>query len=471
MSKTASMVAMTTESEKLGRFALDLALADVPADVLALAKEHLLDALGIALASSRFDFGRSILRGAQALGEGGQATAIGSGARLPAASAALVNGVLAHGLDFDDTHIGAVYHATSPALAAALAAGEANGATGAEVLLAFTAALEIGCRLATVGAGAFHDRGFHPTSLCGTFAAATVAGRLAKVDPTTMTWALGLCGSQASGILERGTSWLKRLHPGWAAHSGLSAMALARAGFTGPETVLEGARGFYATHIERVPSGADLPSHDLGRTWQTRGIALKPYPCCHFIHGFVDAALELRGQVALDRVARIECPLTPGLHKMVAEPHERCIRPSNPYEAMFSVQYVTATALVRGRVDLATFFDDPLDAPDVLAVAARIRCVPDPASDYPVHFPGEVAAHLEDGSVIRVRKPTSLGTPETPLARPAIEEKFLKNATRAIAAGAAERLIDAVYDIESAPSLASIMALCTRAPSRAAALT
>jgi 2-methylcitrate dehydratase PrpD len=456
------VAAMTeTESEKLGRFALDLRLEDVPADVLTLAKEHLLDALGIALPSSRFDFGESILKGAQALGGGSQATAIGSGTKLPAASAALVNGVLAHGLDFDDTHIGAVYHATSPALAAALAAGEANNATGAEVLAAFTAALEIGCRLATVGAGAFHDRAFHPTSLCGTFAAAAVAGRLAKVDHETMTWALGLCGSQASGILERGTSWLKRLHPGWAAHCGLSAMALARAGFTGPNTVFEGHRGFYASHIQRVPTGADLPSHDLGRTWQTLGIALKPYPCCHFIHGFVDAALALRDKVDLDQVERIDCPLTPGLHKMVAEPRARCITPANAYQAMFSVQYVTAAALVRGRVDLATFFDDALDAPDVLAVAARTYCVADPASDYPVHFPGEVVVHLKDGRTLGVRKPTSLGTPETPLPRAAIEEKFLKNATRAIARPTADKIIAAVYDIEKAGSLSTLMKLCT----------
>jgi len=116
---------------------------------------------------SKFASGDAILNGARALGYGTQAMAIGSGIRLPAPSAGLVNGVLVRGLDFDDTRISAVYHATSPALAAALAAGEANGSTGAEVLVAFTRALEIGCRLATVGAGAFHDRAFHPTSLCG----------------------------------------------------------------------------------------------------------------------------------------------------------------------------------------------------------------------------------------------------------------------------------------------------------------
>lgn len=450
-----------TEAETLGQFALGLDLADVPPAVLVLAKEHFLDALGIALASSRFDFGAAILKGAQALGRGDEATALGSGTRLPATSAALVNGVLAHGLDFDDTHIGAVYHATAPALAAVLAAGEAHGASGAEVLAAFTAGLEIGCRLATVGAGAFHDRAFHPTSLCGTFAAAAVAGRLARVEPEPMTWALGLCGSQAAGILERGTSWLKRLHPGWAAHCGLSALALARAGFTGPAQVLEGPRGFYAAHIQSIPSGAALPSHGLGRTWQALGIAIKPYPCCHFLHGFVDAALELRDQVPLDAIERIDCALTPGLHKMVAEPRSRCLRPANPYQAMFSVQYVTALALVRGRVDLASFYDQPLDAPDVLAVADRTHAVADPASDYPVHFPGEVVLHLKDGRRLGVRKPTSLGTPETPLARAALERKFLANATRAIAPAAAEKLAAAVLALETAPSLDDIVRLAT----------
>ena len=450
----------TTESQKLAKFALDLQLEAVPADVLTLAKEHFLDALGIALASSRFDFGAAILQGARELGEGQQATALGSGVRLPPASAALVNGVLAHGLDFDDTHIGAIYHASAQALAAVLASGEANRSSGAEVLLAFVAALEIGCRLATVGAGAFHDRGFHPTSLCGTFAAAAAAGRLGKLDHGKLVWALGLCGSQAAGILERGDSWLKRLHPGWAAHCGLSAVAMARAGFSGPSSVLEGGRGFYATHIQRVPSGETLPSHDLGYTWQTLGIALKPYPCCHFIHAFVDAALELRGQFDLDDVERIDCLLTPGLHKMVAEPRSRCIRPDTIYGALFSVQYVVAVALTQGRVDLSTFYDESLDNPAVLAVAGKTYCLPDPASDYPVHFPGEVIVNLKDGRKLVCRKATSYGTPEWPLTRDAIEAKFMKNATRAISAGAAKALIDTVLHLEKAGSLSDIIGLC-----------
>lgn len=451
-----------TESEKIATFARELAIDTVPAAVLELAKEHFLDALGIAIAASDFDFGKAVLQGARELGEGDRATAIGSGARLPPASAALVNGVLAHGLDFDDTHIGAIYHASAQAMAATLAAGQANQSTGQEVLLAFIAALEIGCRLATVGAPAFHHRGFHPTPLCGTFAAAAAAGRLYQIDQQALVSALGLCGSQAAGILEIGNSWLKRLHPGWAAHSGLAAVALARAGFLGPDTVFEGSKGFYATHLQHVPEGDALPTSQLGVTWQTLGIGLKPYPCCHFLHSFVDAALELRDQFALDDIERIECPLTPDLHKLVAEPREIRIRPNNPYQALFSVQYVVALALTRGRVDLAAFYDEPLNAPDVLCVADKTFCTDDLHSDFPAHFPGEVIVHLKNGEIVRRRKATSLGTAEIPLSRKAIEAKFISNATRVITLNAANELLDTILNMEKATSLDKIMTLCIK---------
>ena len=448
-----------TESERIARFAVQLQASDIPPDVKELAKEHLLDTLGIAIASSGFDFGSVILKGVRALGEGGPATGIGSGVSLPASSAALLNGVLAHGLDYDDTHIAGIYHASAPALAASFAAGQASNASGNEVLVAFTAAVEIGCRLALAAAGDLTHRGFHPTAVCGTFAAAVAAGRLFKLNEQQLTYALGLCGSQASGILEMGTSWLKRFHPGWSAHSGVVAAVLGQAGFVGPATTLEGSRGFYATHVQRIPSGERAPSFELGQTWHALGIALKPYPCCHVIHAAVDAALELRSQFDLAAIERIECPLTLEWHKLIAEPRDACIRPANAYRALFSVQYVVALALARGRVDLAAFYDEPLDAPDVLDIAARVWCIDDPLSDYPAHFPGEVIVHLKDGRVVRTRRAASLGTQEFPLAREAIKAKFMSNATRVIDPEAAGQLMKRVFELEREASLGEIMRL------------
>ncbi len=450
-----------TEAEAIADFVLELDLDHVPTPVIELAKEHLLDALGVALASSTWDFGRAVLDGVGELGEGTKATAIGSGAKLPSASAALVNGVLAHGLDFDDTHIGAIYHASAHALAACLAAGEAAGATGRELLTAFIAAIEVGCRIAMVGAGEFHERGFHPTAACGSFACTAGAGRLTGATRQQLVWALGLCGSQAAGILEQNGSWLKRFGPGWAAHSALSALALGRAGFLGPVTVLEGPRGFYVTHLGKAPSGAALPSFELGSTWFTLGIALKPYPCCHYIHAFADAALELREQFSLDEVDHIDCLLKLSLHKGVAEPRDRRIRPRTAYEALFSVPFVVSTALLKGRVDLAAFHDEPLDDPALMALTAKTFVLDDPQSDYPLHFPGEVIVYLRDGRVLRCRKPVSYGSPDRPMAREAVVAKFMGNATRAIEPAAAERLAACVLSLDAAPSLGELVAHCT----------
>jgi 2-methylcitrate dehydratase PrpD len=453
--------AARTEAEAIADFALGLDLGSVPVAVVELAKEHLLDVLGIALASSTWDFGRAVLEGVQELGEGTQATAIGSGVKLPPASAALVNGVLAHGLDFDDTHIGAVYHASAHALAACLATAEAKRATGREFLTAFIVAIEVGCRIAMVGAGEFHERGFHPTPLCGIFACTAGAARLSGATRQQLVWALGLCGSQSAGILEQNGSWLKRFGPGWAAHSALSALALGRAGFMGPTTVLEGPRGFYATHLGTAPAGDALPSLDLGTTWFALGIALKPYPCCHYIHAFADAALELRDQFSLDEVDHVDCLLKLSLHKGVAEPRERRIRPRTAYEALFSVPFVTATALLKGRVDLAAFHDEPLDDPALMALTAKTFVSDDPESDYPLHFPGEVIVHLRDGRSLRCRKPASYGSPDRPMERGAVVAKFMGNAIRAIEPSAAERLAACVLSLEAAPSLDELVAQCT----------
>ena len=448
--------AARTVSAAFADFTLGLSLDAVPVELVRKAKGHMLDGLGIALASTGFDYAGPTLDGARKLGSGSEAHALGTGAPLPPAGAALVNGVLIHGLDFDDTHIGAIYHATAPALASALAAGEAAGVSGRELLTGYIAGLEIGCRLGLAAGGSFHDRNFHPTALCGAFAATFVAGRLMGVDAATLVSASGLCGSMAAGVLELQGSWLKRMHPGWAAHSGVAAVALASSGFVGPTTMFEGPRGFYQTHLGRIPTGDASPVHRLGQDWSIGGIALKPYPCCHFIHGFVDCALALRPKVDLDQIARIDCPIHKRIQPMVGGPQ----RPSEPYAAMFSVPYTVALALVTGQVDLAAFHDRGVNDPQVLAISERTFCCDDPASDFPVHFPGEVHITLKSGEVISHRVATSFGTPERPLSPADIEAKFMANATRVMPPASAEALMPAVWDIEQLDHVSDLTRLC-----------
>jgi 2-methylcitrate dehydratase PrpD len=430
-----------------------MTLDDIPTTVLAVAKSHVLDALGIAIASTGMDYGHAIHRAGEALGGTGNSRAIGFGAPMPAASAALVNGTLMHGLDFDDTHIGAIYHATSPALAAALAVGTAEHADGASVLLAHVAGLEVGCRLAAAGSGLFHGRGFHPTGIAGAFAAACVAAKVQDLPAETLTSALGLCGSQAAGILELHGSWLKRMHPGWAAHSGIAAVTMADAGFRGPKAVFEGPGGLFRSHLDVIPTAETLGLEDLGSRWMTADIALKPYPCCHFTHAFVDAARDVLSQVGRDHLSpddvdRIVCPTPELIMAMVTQPVAAKIAPRTIYDALFSVQYVVAAALLGRSVDLDLFYDQPLDDPDVLAMAAKVTCVVDPDSDFPTHFTGEVQIELTDGTHVGRRVPASHGTPDDPMTNDEIQAKFQAVSGRRIDVDQSNRIAELVDRIE-----------------------
>lgn len=457
--------AAPTLARTLAGLIAELTIEDVPENVLETAKQHALDALGIAVASSAMDFGESVHRAGCRLGASGESRAIGFGTSMPASSAALVNGTLIHGLDFDDTHIGAIYHATAPALAAALAAGEAQQADGANVLLALVIGMEVGCRLAAAGPGEFHARGFHPTAIIGTFAAACVTAKIRGLNAEQIANALGLCGSQAAGILELHESWLKRMHPGWAAHAGIVAATLAQEGFRGPPAVFEGPAGLYASHIGHPPTATALGLDHFGERWMTAEIALKPYTCCHFIHGFADAALALLDELGVqglhpEEVTAIECPISPGLIPMVVEPVEQKIAPPTIYDALFSVQYVVASALNTSRVDLASFYDEPLDNPEVLAMAAKVVCTPDPASDFPKHFPGEVALQLADGRVLRRRIAASYGSHEDPMSDGDVKAKFMSNATRRLAPQQARQLAEAVQRLERLERIEPILDAC-----------
>lgn len=467
MTANATHTSNASISERLAEFVCSLTLDDVPTPVIEVARQHFLDAIGIAVASSDMDYARAARRAVNALSEPGSAHLLGFGDSVSPSSAALGNGVLIHGLDFDDTHIGAIYHATAPALAAALAVGEDENSSGQDVLLAYIIGLEVGCRLANVGSGTFHARGFHPTGIAGTFAAACVAGSLRKDSAQTITNALGLCGSQAAGILEVGESWLKRFHPGWAAHAGIVAATFAKAGFLGPDTVFEGERGLYATHLGDVAQLERLGLDTLGSVWMTRDIALKPYPCCHFTHAFIDAAGFALDQLGLstlqaDLVESIECPTAPGIIPAVAEPAEVKVAPKTLYQSLFSIQYAVALRLVRGAVELSAFYDEDFDDPRVLAMASKVVCKPDETADFPAHFPGAITINLYDGRTISITVADSLGTPQRPLDADGVAAKFTSNAQRVLPTDRVAEIKSIVDSLEQLENIADLLAATRR---------
>jgi 2-methylcitrate dehydratase PrpD len=456
-------VAAPTAARQLARFVVGLTLDAVPAPVVDQAALLALDTLGNGLAGAREDFGRAVLAVAQRLGGTPESALLGTRARAASANAVLANATLAHGLDFDDTREDAIVHTGCVAMTTALAVGEAVGARGRAVLEGLVAGVEVMCRVGLAVPGALHARHFHPTAIAGSFAAASAAGRLYRLTEDELVRAFGVCGSQAAGIIEylADGSWTKRLHPGWAAHAGVVATLLARAGFTGPETVLEGEHGLYAAFAgAHDPGRLQALLDSLGRVWELEQLTLKPYPCGSIAQPYMDCALRLREQQAIraEEVAAVRCRTAVGPLPRLWEPLAAKHRPPNGYAAKFSLPYLVAVILVKGRAGLAEFTDEAVRDPHVLEVARRITYELDPTIDYPRQFVGDVEITMKSGRVVRERRDRPRGGPDAPLTRQEVQAKFVGNASLVLPREQAERVIRTVDGLAADTPLGELLA-------------
>jgi 2-methylcitrate dehydratase PrpD len=422
----------------------------------------ILDTIGNALAAVPEDFGRAALAVATELGGPPESALVGSGARVAAANAVLANATLAHGLDFDDTREDAIVHTGCVAVPTALAVGEAVRSSGGDVLTAVIAGVEVMCRVGLAVPGALHARHFHPTAITGGFGAVAAAGLLRGLDESALTRAFGICGSQAAGIIEYLTdgSWTKRLHPGWSAHAGVVATQLARAGFTGPATVLDGIHGLYAGFA----GGHDAARLDglldsLGSTWEIEQLTFKPYPCGSIAQPYMDCAARLRDKhgVRAEQVTAIRCRTAAGPVPRLWEPLAAKHAPPNGYAAKFSLPYLLAVILVKGRAGLAEFTDAAAADPAVRALAGRVTYELDASIDYPRQFVGDVEVTLADGRVLRERQDRPRGGPDAPLTRAELEAKFRGNAALVLDDEAVERVIRGVDALAAGGPLAGVL--------------
>ncbi|MFI6322824.1 MmgE/PrpD family protein [Nonomuraea sp. NPDC050556] len=460
---------MTTLVEQLAAFAVDCRDRGVPAGVAADVPNRVLDVLGNALAAYAepgADAAPAVLRAVRRWAGTPEATAIGSGDRLPAPSAALVNGTLAHALDFDDTHLPSVLHPSAPVVPAALAAAEATGAGGAALIPAVAAGIEVCNRLGMAsympeaGNSLFFEKGQHATSICGTLGAAVAAGLLYGLGADGVAHAMGIAASMGAGLLEanRTGGTVKRVHCGWAAHAGVTAAVLAAEGLTGPPTVLEGRFGFFQAWIDGRYDDKALVS-GLGERWELLRTVYKPYPTNHFTHPAIDCALALRARgVLAGDVEEIELGVPAPVLRTIAEPAEEKARPVSPYHAKFSGPYTVAAALAGGG-GLGLSLDDfaRLD-PVRLALAGRVRCVADERASaiFPTAFAAVLRVRLRDGSVLEHRVDSSRGGPEHPLTAEELSRKFRANAARALPEAQVEALDRAVRDLPTRTGLSAL---------------
>ena len=463
---------METIAQQLGKVAFQITQDGLSPELRREASRRILDVIGNSIAATNQPATQVVNNIVKSWAGPADSFAIGA-SKLPAAAAALLNGTLAHAMDFDDTHLPSVLHPSASVVPAALAVGSKLGSKPTEVLDAITFGIEVTCRLGMagfdrkLGNSVFFERGFHATSICGTLGSAVAAAMLMKLNADEITSAIGISASMGAGLLEanRTGGTVKRMHCGWAAHGGVVAAELAQAGLTGPPTVIEGRFGFMQAYCgDQV--NLDEITDGLGSTWVLPDLFFKPYPCNHFTHTGIDAARTLKAKgVTPDQIVSIDLGVPSPVLRTIAEPRESKIKPESGYHAAFSGPFTVAAAFYREN-GLGLFHEDFEDEsahdPEILALAAKVNVN---ASEecyaiFPFQFPAVLTAHLKDGTSMTEKVLVNRGGPKNPLTDAELALKFESNVRDSLNPDQAREVAHTIFDFATnKTSLANLASL------------
>lgn len=415
-----------TAAQTLAEWLQALDAREIPEAMRRACTHTVIDTLGLSIAARYTDYVGALR---QAWPAEGPCTVFGWPETREMAGAAVINGSAAHGEDFDNTFEGCPVHSGAVVVPAVLAAAENWRLSRAQALKGIAAGMEVMCRLGLIAQKGIHAAGFHPTAVLGTMAATAGVAAAVELSATATTNAFGIAGSMAGGLIEylADGSWTKRLHAGWAAQSGLRAVAMARAGFTGPATVFEGDHGLFHGFAPSIDPDFGLLTEDLGSQWHAERTAFKPYACGTMTQPFVDCAISLARTLNADDIATLTCKVGEGTVHRLWEPLALKRRPPNAYAAKFSTPYCVAVGLLRGDAGLAEFTADAVRDEEVLELAGRVGYEVDPDDEYPRNYSGRIVATLKDGRTIEAHQAHLRGGRREPLTRDKLVQKCAAN--------------------------------------------
>jgi 2-methylcitrate dehydratase PrpD len=471
------MTTPANANEHLTRYVSDFIcntrVQDLPADVVELGKKSILDGLGLALSGGASQCGQLVLRHLADLNLGpGPATVIGTHIKLAPRFAAFANGVGIHADDYDDTQLavatdrvyGLLTHPTAPALPAALAMGEATGASGAAAMLAYHLGVEVECKIAEAINPRHYQAGFHSTATCGTFAAAAAASKLLGLDASATARALSIAGSQSAGLRENFGTMTKPFHAGRSSESGVTAAQFASYGWTATDKILEAPRGFFSAAGGGYDAGAIAGR--LGAPWTMAdpGVSIKPHPSGSLTHPGMTEMLRLiraNGIRARD-VVRVRVGTNHNMPNALI--HHR---PTDELQAKFSMEFCMAILLLDGRAGLSEFTDDAVRRPDVKAMIEKIDFVVDEQAEAAGYHKMTTLIDIElaDGRKLSGRADFGKGSPANPMTYEEVADKFRENAAFAkFPSVQAESVIAMVRELETLPSIGRLTSALARAP-------
>jgi 2-methylcitrate dehydratase PrpD len=437
-------------------------LKDLPSDGVALGKKSILDGLGLALSGGASHCGELVRRHLAQLNLGsGAATVIGTPMKIAPRFAAFANGVGIHADDYDDTQLavaadrvyGLLTHPTAPALPAALAMAEAQGASGADAMLAYHVGVEVECKVSEAINPRHYQSGFHSTATCGTFASAAASSRLLGLQREAVLRALAIAGSQSAGLRENFGTMTKPFHAGRASESGVAAAQFAALGWTATDRILEAPRGFFSA----AGGGYDANAIDgkLGRPWTFAdpGVSIKPHPSGSLTHPGMTEMLRLIREHGIRSQDVVHVRVGTNHNMPNALIHHR---PTNELQAKFSMEFCMAILLLEGRGGLNEFTDEVVNRPDVQHMIAKIAFVVDDRAEAAGYhkMTTYLDVTLSDGRTVSGMADFGRGSPAMPMTYEEVADKFRENAEFAkFPAKQAESVVAMVRDLESLPSI------------------
>ena len=445
----------------LARFAAETRADDIPRDVGELIKLSFLDGLGVALRGTTFPWTRMVREVVETEGGNVVASLWGRGTRTSLTNAVLFNGTAGHAFEMDDIHKESIVHPNSLAVPVALALAEADPAlSGRDIVTALALGYEVGLRIGNAATTSLFLNGFHPQGTTGAFVAAATAGRLLGLDTVQMQHALGIAGSMGAGLMAaQEGAMVKRLHAGRAAQSGMLAALLARRGFTGITDVVEAPYGGFLSSLSRTPNVGRLMD-GLGKDWEAGKVGFKMYPNVTSIHAALDGlrAILVEDGVAASQIEEIRV----GCGHMTFVHTAWDYRPVGTTAAQMNIYYGLAVMAQRGNVAAAHYSDNLIADPETLAFIPRIKIAVDPEIESrgpAFRHAARIAVLTTGGKTFRREVWHRRGSPENPVSRQEVEEKFAANVDRLLGASAAARLKSLAARLDLLADASEIVAL------------
>jgi len=442
---------MTSLTGKTVNLICDFGKTPVPEEAIYRSKIGVMDCVGVALAGSREPVGKVMGDYAAALADGGEATLWGSARKVVATEAALVNGTLAHALDYDDMNRSMLGHPTSVLAPALFAVCEQRRLSGRKLLEGYIVGLEVMARIGRIFGQAAYAKSWHPTAIMGALGASAGASYLMGLDRERTVHALGIAASEASGLKKNFGSMVKPLHAGSTARKGLWAAALAEKGLVADAEVLDGQFGFFEMFNGRQAEPGAIDDDIAQLDILDAGLVFKQYPCCGGVHSLIDNAVSLRQKEALqpDEVREIECRLHPSRIAYLDRPDAR-----ENLEAKFSIQFCVATALANGRVGLRQFSEAGLAQPATRGLMPKVRVVP--AAEL-AGFASEVIVRRRDGRQVSSALPEPRGSKSSPFTEEDMTRKFVDCAMEIMSAAQAEKAVAALMSLDTRDDVGDIL--------------